>query len=673
VFEAAAGRLSADEAARLLARMECSKGGELLALADGRVTSREIRQLEQHVIEVALAAGSGEHDPPLRASEREAGLAAAEAALGEGKRLDREQREAFELLTAGSGWACLTGRAGTGKGPTLHAGAEAYRAAGWRVLACAMDGTTARRMAEQLGGMAPAVTVEQLKVRLETGAIQVDERTVIFVDEASKLDTGHWGELAQAVEHHGVRVRAVGHDGQHEAIRLPGLFSEMLYDERIPTAELRQIRRHRDPTDPSRAHPWLRDYQIAVDQGRGTDAVAILQEQNALRIYDTRAQAITGIVEEWNRWRRGYQPSESALIVHGPNTDVDLVNELAQRTRLEHGELGEQAIRAVDRDYLLRPGDVVAVRNAAYTFDKQSGRPRPKRVENGQVALVESVDPDRDTLTLMLREPGAGPRLVEMDQRRLRAQHAAGERAAAVRLNYAMHSFPAQGATVRGTATLAGHWSQAKHETYVGDTRAIYRHSVHVAREDLGVDGTDQDRISRYAQRISENRQRQASIRSPLDPTGQLATRLPDRRPLPLRASSSDAPGPHDTASETSTSPAVTSPSTPAAAADATSREARALARAVERRAGLDSHRERLLADPSEQLVNALGPVPQDRVARERWEREARRLEALRGQTNATQQPAPSPPQPPTASEGQPRPSAPAPPAHRHGGPAIGR
>ena len=84
--------------------------------------------------------------------EREAGLAAAEAALGDGKRLDREQREAFELLTGGSGWACLTGRAGTGKGPTLHAAAEAYRAAGWRVIACAMDGTTARRMAEQLGG-----------------------------------------------------------------------------------------------------------------------------------------------------------------------------------------------------------------------------------------------------------------------------------------------------------------------------------------------------------------------------------------------------------------------------------------------------------------------------------------------------------------------------------------
>lgn len=174
----------------------------------------------------------------------------------------------------------------------------------------------------------------------------------------------------------------------------------------------------------------------------------------------------------------------------------------------------------------------MAVRNGAYTFDAQPGKTRPKRVENGQTAIVESVDPKRDTLTLLLREPGAQPRLVQVDQARLRAEHAAGKRAAAVRLNYALHTFPAQGATVHGTATLAGNWSQAKQETYVGDTRAVYRHSVHIAREDLGSDGTDEDRIGRYAQRISENRQRHASIRHALDPAAaRRRTASPPARP----------------------------------------------------------------------------------------------------------------------------------------------
>jgi hypothetical protein len=608
VFEAAAGRLSADHAAALLAQMECSNGGELLTLAGGRVTSREIRRLEQHVLDVAVTA-AGREDPAssVGAPEREAGLAAAETALGPGKHLDREQRDAFELLTSGRSWVCLTGRAGTGKGPTLHAAAEAYRAAGWRVLACAMDGTTARRMAEQLGGSTPALTVEQLKVRLQADALAVDERTVIFVDEASKLDTGHWAELAACVERRGAAVRAVGHDGQHDAIRLPGLFTEMLRDPRIPTAELREIRRHRNPENPAQVHRWLRDYQIAVDEGRGIDAVAILHEHQALQLYDTRAQAMGGMVEEWDEWRREYAAAETALIVHGPNSDVDLVNELAQHKRLKAGELGEQVIRAVDRDYVLRPGDVVAIRNAAYVFPGRPGQPRPKRVENGQVGIVESVDRGRDTLTLLLREPGTEPRLVEIDQARLRTEHAAGKRTAAVRLNYALHSFPAQGATLHATATLAGHWSQAKQESYVGDTRAIYRHTVHVAREDLGTEGTDDERILRFARRVAENRQRRASIDSALDPTRRLVVQLPGREPIPGLATSA---------------PPTTQPLSIADLVIDTRRPTREL------------------SNPRNGLVGTLSRRPDERIARERRERDAQRLAALtnQGRPGASQQ-----------------------------------
>jgi AAA domain/TrwC relaxase len=384
VFEAAAGRLSAEEASRLLARMECPRGGDLLLLAGGRVTSREIRELEQRVMAVAArAAGREGTGEALVAADREAGVEAAERALGEGRQLDREQRSAVAVLCTDAGWVCLTGRAGTGKGPTLHAAAEAYRNGGWQVLAVAMDGTTARRTAEQLGGSVPALTVEQLKVRAAAGALAPDALTVIFVDEASKLDSGHWGEIANVLEQHRVRVRAVGHDGQHEAIKLPGLFSEMLRDPHIPATELRQIRRHRDPDDPSRAHPWLRDYQVAVDQGHGTDAVSLLQRHDALKLYDTRAQAMGGMVQEWDSWRDRSEPRQSMLIVHGPNSDVDLVNELAQQRRLEAGELGTQAVPAVDRSYLLRPGDVVAIRNAAYTFPPRPARCRAARSRRG--------------------------------------------------------------------------------------------------------------------------------------------------------------------------------------------------------------------------------------------------------------------------------------------------
>ena len=107
---------------------------------------------------------------------------------------------------------------------------------------------------------------------------------------------------------------------------------------------------------------------------------------------------MAGMVQEWDGWRRGYEPTGSALIVHGPNSDVDLVNELARRERVDAGELGEQSHPSgQSRLPAPRPGDVVAVRNCAYTFPADPGGLRPKRIENGQAAIVETVNPERDT------------------------------------------------------------------------------------------------------------------------------------------------------------------------------------------------------------------------------------------------------------------------------------
>jgi ATP-dependent exoDNAse (exonuclease V) alpha subunit len=80
-----------------------------------------------------------------------------------------------------------------------------------------------------------------------------------------------------------------------------------------------------------------------------------------------------------------------------------------------------------------------------------------------------------------------------------------------------MHPNPAQGATVDRTAALS-HPIADRNATYVADTRARYGHTIHLAREDLGTDGTDADRLERYAATISESRARSASIRLALRP-----------------------------------------------------------------------------------------------------------------------------------------------------------
>lgn len=78
--------------------------GPTVSLAGARARVRGSRRLEQHVIDIAAKAAAKEEEAVGEAARID-GLAAAEVALDDSERLDREQRDAFELLTGVSGRA----------------------------------------------------------------------------------------------------------------------------------------------------------------------------------------------------------------------------------------------------------------------------------------------------------------------------------------------------------------------------------------------------------------------------------------------------------------------------------------------------------------------------------------------------------------------------------------
>lgn len=353
-LEAAPGRTSARRAIEILGELQ--QVGVVIALSDDRSTTRSIRELERAVLRTARR--NADVARPIPTASLREGIRAAEAGLG--SQLDPEQRAAVEAICFGSCWSNLVGRAGVGKGPALEAVAHAHGDAGWQVLACAVDGTTARRLAHQVHGR--GYTIDGLMHRMETGRLAATPTTLVVIDEASKVDTARWAQLAQLIDGGCGRILAVGDHGQLQAIELPGLFTEIC--RHAPTVELTEIRRHRNPTDPAREHPWLARYQTALHDGRGQEAVAILQEHDVLKLHDTRAEAMVALVDDWTTWRNNYPVDQSMLLVHGTNDDVDTVNELAQIRRLEAGELGTAHVRAPDRDYHLHEGDAIVLRGA---------------------------------------------------------------------------------------------------------------------------------------------------------------------------------------------------------------------------------------------------------------------------------------------------------------------
>lgn len=533
--------VSLEQANGVLTRMKAA--GELVMLDGWLATSSEIRSTEEHVRDVARqAAGRGR--PALSSEAVKHGVVTAEDSLG-GHSLDPEQRRAVEMLTSGADWACLTGRPGTGKGPVLEAVAEAHRFEGWNVIACSLDNATAVRLGRQVNG--EAMSFAMLEYRLANG-MEIDDRTLILIDEASKAGLKEWEVLAKACERAGLRVIAVGDVKQSSAIECPGMLDLMLDDEGIPTSRLQVVRRHRDPADPSKPHPWLArassseagaekgvdrpGYHDALYAGDAEGAIAVLKEEGALNIHETREEAMVALVEKWQERRREYQleARDTVLVVYGTNEDVDRVNALAQKKRLEANEIGGPSVLAVDRTYRIYAGDVVMLREAA--FRPQGLEPdgkRPDRVENGTMGTVVEVDAERELVKVAFDAPGGGAREVTMDLGELRGDWERGQQeredygetpkpVPSLRLSIAGHQFPLQGGTWWYAGSLWGDGRQRLEDVISGDARAKFILDVHVDRESLGWEGTDTERLKRKAGQLGQIRHKLPSLTHEVTP-----------------------------------------------------------------------------------------------------------------------------------------------------------
>ncbi|HXP98660.1 MAG TPA: hypothetical protein VN845_01185, partial [Solirubrobacteraceae bacterium] len=75
-----------------------------------------------------------------------------------------------------------------------------------------------------------------------------------------------------------------------------------------------------------------------------------------------------------------------------------------------------------------------------------------------------------------------------------------------LRLAYAQHVYRQQGATVDRAVVLTGGWQTSKETAYVQATRARHGTDWHLARDQLGEEGQDPDRITCLAQRMTNSR-----------------------------------------------------------------------------------------------------------------------------------------------------------------------
>jgi ATP-dependent exoDNAse (exonuclease V) alpha subunit len=497
VLEQAAGEIAPDQALGIAREMVRDR--RVLTLEGGRMTTLAVRAQEQAIERRAtqLAQPAGRDVGGIARNH-----ATREVAEHIGGPLNPEQHHALEVLTGPERAAVLVGPAGTGKGVVIDATARSEQYAGRETIGVAVSGSTAERLGTDSPALAgQTLTLDALVARANTGTVRVGQNTTVFLDEAGMVDHKRLDALTELVERSGAKLIAVGDGKQLPSIGPGGMFDRLA--DHAPTAELADIHRTKDPAD---QRAWQ-----ALRAGEPERAMAHYASRGQLHLSDTRDQAAEHAVQTWATLTDGHDIREVALIADASNQEIDRLNARAQHLRAQRGELGHNEIPLPGVHYGLREGDLIA-------FTTQHRPPGQPRVENGTRGQVSPIHERGVTLTL------------DGSQRKVQL---ASDDLDSLRLAYAQHVYRQQGATVERSVVLTGGWQTSKETAYVEATRARHGTDWFIARDDLGTEGQEPQRITRLAQQMCNSRAQTPSLAHPEQASPGWT---PSRDPLRLRS-----------------------------------------------------------------------------------------------------------------------------------------
>ena len=462
--------------------------------AYGIYTTPEMYSMEQELLEAARGLRSMPDHMIARSVVDEA--------LRYTPTIRADQEGAVRSLTENAGAIqCVEGVAGSGKTFMLGAARRAWENAGYHVVGVTLSGKAAREL-EKGSGIA-TFTTRQFGHRADLaegarGALGLDSKTAVVVDEAGMIATKGLLELVRRVSEAGAKLILVGDRRQLQPIEAGGPFAA-LCDE-FGFAELREVtRQHED---------WMQEATRQLADGDVAGALAQYALADRVHVADTRGAAQGRLIWEWVESHQ--RDSRETAIFAGTRRDVRELNDLAQRALLAHGELDVDQFISLNRARI-HCGDRVVVCET----NRRLG------VDNGERATIEAIEGDINHPTRVV---------VRLDRTRGGGEHvrvtmSLEEADELLELGYATTVHKGQGATVDRSFVLAGGPMQDAHLSYVQMTRHREDCRIFTSRDEAGEDLAElvrvmeRERLKQLAlQREAELTREQAGLAAGMTP-----------------------------------------------------------------------------------------------------------------------------------------------------------
>lgn len=268
----------------------------------------------------------------------------------DGKRLTEDQIRTFDYVVSSGRIKLVVGWAGTGKSFTMGAVREAYEGEGYRVLGAAFSGKAADEL--QKGSGIDSATLDSRLASLSFERLQLDDRTVLVVDEAGMAGTRHVDAILRHAAKAGSKVVLLGDPKQIKPIAAGGAFE--LLKEMVGSVELEEVFRQKEPWFMKAVKSIgadkisvVEDGMKVITEGGVVAGMKALKDHGMIKVAEKVSESRKDLVDDWWNDRKEFLSvgkavsDDHSLMVAYLRKDVDELNRIARKKMQETGALGE--------------------------------------------------------------------------------------------------------------------------------------------------------------------------------------------------------------------------------------------------------------------------------------------------------------------------------------------
>jgi len=305
--------------------------------------------------------------------------------------LNQEQEQAYNSLLGKGQFVSTIGAGGTGKTHMLNAVKAVYESQGFNVQGLAPTGKVAANLTAD--GIQSS-TLDSFLLGVKYGNVEVNNKTVLMLDEAAMIHTKNYHKLQKLVEDKGAKLISVGDAQQIQSVQAGGVFN-LLTKDNNKTIEL--VQNMRQKID------WQAQAATDFREGNTKQALQAYAANNALHIDKTDRKTHNKIVSTYNNISA---EQNEKLIFATKNSDIDKINKLVRQSLKKQGNLAvSTTIQSAKGKMEVAIGDrITTTKNAS----KKLHNMKSKAVLNGDLGTVKDININKDGETILTVELDRG-------------------------------------------------------------------------------------------------------------------------------------------------------------------------------------------------------------------------------------------------------------------------